>query len=104
MQLLIQQYEHLHFKQGKTLNDIYSRFQKPLNGLETNFKFLRSLPKDWKPLTIYLRHSHEFKDYNLEKLYRVLKTYKLEIQQDEEIEKNQMKEKTVALVAKHKED
>ena len=55
-------------------------------------------------MTVSLRHSHEFKDYNLEKLYGVLKTYELEIQQDEEIEKSQRKEKSVALVAKSKEE
>ena len=114
MQLLIQQYEHFHFKQSETLSDTYSRFQKLLNALklygrvystkDTNLKFLRSLPKEWKPMTVSLRHSHEFKDYNLEKLYGVLKTYELEIQQDEEIEKSQRKEKSVALVAKSKEE
>ena len=26
MQLLIQQYEHFHFKQGETLNETYSKF------------------------------------------------------------------------------
>ena len=71
---------------------------------DTNLKFLRSLPKEWKPMTVSLRHSHEFKDYNLEKLYGVLKTYELEIQQDEEIEKGQRKDKSVALVAKNKEE
>ena len=71
---------------------------------DTNIKFLRSLPQEWKPLTIFNRHSHEFKDYNLEKLYGVLKTYELEIQQDEEIEKGQRKDKSVALVAKNKEE
>ena len=55
-------------------------------------------------MTVSLRHSHEFKDYNLEKLYGVLKTYELEIQQDEEIEKGQRKDKSVALVAKNKEE
>ena len=69
----------------------------------TNIKFLRSLPKEWKPMTVSLRHSHEFKDYNLEKLDGVLKTYKLEIQHDEDIEKGQRKDKSVALVAKNKE-
>ena len=48
-------------------------------------------------------HSHEYKDYNLEKLYRVLKTYELEIQQDEKIENCQRKDKSVALVAKNME-
>ena len=55
-------------------------------------------------MTVSLRHSHEFKDYNLKKLYGVLKTYELEIQQDEEIEKGQRKDKLVALVAKNKEE
>ena len=114
MQLLIQLYEHFHFKQSETLSDTYSRFQILLNALklygrvystkDTNLKFLRSLPKECKPITVSLRHSHEFKDYNLERLYGVLKTYELEIQQDEEIEKGQRKDKSVALVAKNKEE
>ena len=53
-------------------------------------------------MTIFLRHYHEFKDYNLEKLYDVLKTYELELQQQDEIEKSQKKKKTIALVTKHK--
>ena len=98
MQLLIHQYEHFHFKKGETLNETYSRFYKMLNGLklygrvhtikDTNLKFLRSLPKKWKPMTVSLRNSHEFKDNNLEKMYGVLKTYEWVIQQDEEIEKS----------------
>ena len=114
MQLLIQQYEHFHFKQSETLSDTYSRFQKLLNALklfgrlystkDTNLKFLRSLPKEWKPMTVSLIHSHEFKDYNLEKLYGVLKTYELEIQQDEEIEKGKRKDKSVTLFAKNKKE
>ena len=113
MQLLIQQYEHFHFKQSETLNDTYSRFQKMLNRLklygrvyatkDTNLKFLRYLPKDCKSMIVSLKHSHEFKDYNLKKLYGVLKTYELEIQQNDEIERTQRKEKTISLVAKVKE-
>ncbi|KAK1366162.1 hypothetical protein POM88_041723 [Heracleum sosnowskyi] len=55
MQLLIQQYEHFHFKSGESLNDTFSRFQKLLNGLklygrvyqikDSNLNFLRALPK-----------------------------------------------------------
>ena len=71
---------------------------------DTNLKFLRSLPKEWKPMTVSLRQSHEFKDYNLEKFYGVLKTCELEIQQDEEIERGQRKDKSIALVAKNKEE
>ena len=109
MQLLIQKYEAFHFKSGESVNDTYSRFQKLLNGLklyrrtysteDTNLKFLRSLPKEWKPMTVSLRHSHKFKDYTLDKLYGVLRTYELEIQQDEEIEKGQRKYNSIALAA-----
>ena len=44
-------------------------------------------------MTVSLKHSHKFKDYNHDKQYRVMKTYELEIQQDEEIEKSQRKDK-----------
>ena len=53
-------------------------------------------------MTLSLRHSHEFKDYTLDKLYGVLRTYELEIQQDEEIEKGQRKDKSIALLHKMK--
>ena len=89
MQLLIQKYEAFHFYSGEFVNDTYNRFQKFLNGLKlygrtyltekTNLKFLRSLPKEWKPMTVSLRHSHKFKDYTLDKIYGVLRTYELEI-------------------------
>ncbi|XP_074347115.1 uncharacterized protein LOC141685939 [Apium graveolens] len=70
MQLLIQQYEHFHFKDGEPLSDIFSRFQKLLNGLklygrvyqtkDSNLKFLRSLPKEWKPMAVSLRNLQEY--------------------------------------------
>ena len=102
IQLFVQQYEHFHFKAGESLNDTFSRFQKLLNALklygrvyqtkDTNLKFLRSLPKEWKPMTVALRHSHDYHEYNLEKLYGVLKTYELELEQDEEMEKGHKKD------------
>ena len=55
-------------------------------------------------MTVYLRHSHEFKYYTLDKLYGVLKIYYLEIQQDEEIEKGQRKDKSIALVTQEKDE
>ena len=76
------------------------RFQKLINVLklyemvystkDTKLKFLRSLPKEWKHVTVSLLYSHEFKDYNLEKLFGVLKTYEPQIQHDEVIEKGQV--------------
>ncbi|KAK1384154.1 hypothetical protein POM88_021889 [Heracleum sosnowskyi] len=109
MQLLIQQYEHFNFKAGETLNDTFSRFQKLLNGLklygriyqtkDSNLKFLRALPKEWKLMTVSLRNTQEYKDYTLERLYGTLKTYELEMEQDEEIEKVHKKGGSIALIA-----
>ncbi|XP_063945973.1 uncharacterized protein LOC135151452 [Daucus carota subsp. sativus] len=89
-------------------------FQKLLNGLklygriymvkDSNLKFLRALPRDWKPMTVALRQAQNFNEYSLDKLYGILKTYELEIQQDEELEKNPKREKTVALVAEKEEE
>ena len=66
MQLLIQQYEHFHFKQSETLSDTYNRFQKLLNAPQVVWKGVfnqgyksqileLSLPKEWKPMTVSLR-------------------------------------------------
>ena len=69
------------------MNDTFNRFQKLLNGLklygrvyqvkDSNLKFLRSLPKEWKPMTVSLRNSQDYKDFTLERLYGILKTYEL---------------------------
>ncbi|KAL8098464.1 hypothetical protein AgCh_031284 [Apium graveolens] len=109
IQLLIQQYEYFHFEEGESLNDTFNRFQKLLNGLklygrmyqvkDSNLKFLRSLPKEWKPMTVSLRNSQDYKDFTLERLYGILKTYELEMEQDELLEKGKRKGGSVALVA-----
>lgn len=46
---------------------------------DVNLKFLISFPIDWKPIIVSLRHSQELKEYILEKIYGVLKTFELEI-------------------------
>ena len=107
---MIQQYDHFHFKAGENLSDTFNKFQKLLKGLklyeriyqtkDSNLKFLRALPKEWKPMTISLRNTQEFKDHTLERLYGTLNTYELEMEQDEEIEKGKKKGNSyVALVA-----
>ena len=55
-------------------------------------------------MTVSLRHSHEFKDYTLDKLYGVLRTYELEIQHNEQIEKGQRKDKSIALAAQDEDE
>ena len=114
MQLFVQQYESFHSKFGESLNDLFDRFKKLLNGLklygriyvvkDSNLKFLRALPKDWKPMTVALRQAQNYNEYSFDKLYGILKTYDLEIQRDEELEKSSKKEKTVALVAEKEEE
>ncbi|KAL8104283.1 hypothetical protein AgCh_028487 [Apium graveolens] len=111
MQLLIQQYEYFHSEEGESLNDTFNRFQKLLNGLklygrvyqvkDSNLKFLRSLPKEWKPMTVSLRNSQDYKDFILERLYGILKTYELEMEKDELLEKGKKKGGSVALVAEN---
>ncbi|KAL8109541.1 hypothetical protein AgCh_025598 [Apium graveolens] len=66
---------------------------------DSNLKFLRSLPKEWKPMTVSLRNSQDYKDFTLERLYGILKTYELEMEQDELLEKGKRKGGSVALVA-----
>ncbi|KAL8090278.1 hypothetical protein AgCh_039664 [Apium graveolens] len=111
MQLIIQQYEYFHSEEGESLNDTFNRFQKLLNGLklygrvyqvkDSNLKFLRSLPKKWKPMTVSLRNSQDYKDFTLERLYGILKTYELEMEQDKLLEKGKRKGGSVALVAEN---
>lgn len=66
---------------------------------DSNLKFLRALPKEWKPMTVSLRNTQEYKDFTLERLCGTLKTYELEIEHDEEIEKVQKKTGSFTLVA-----
>ncbi|KAL8091751.1 hypothetical protein AgCh_034128 [Apium graveolens] len=104
-----EQYEHFHFEESESLIDIFSRFKKLLYDLklhgrvyqtkDSNLKFLRSLPNEWKPMTISLRNSQDYKEFTLERLYGILKTYELEIEQDERMEKERKKGGSIALVA-----
>ena len=52
----------------------------------------------FKPMTVFLRQTQNINEYILDKLYAILKTYELEAQKDEEMEKGFKKEKTVVLI------
>ena len=54
-------------------------------------------------MTVSLRNTQEHKGYTFERLYGILKTYELEMEQDEEIEKNQRKGGSAALMASSQE-
>ncbi|KAL8115164.1 hypothetical protein AgCh_021841 [Apium graveolens] len=99
-------------KDKKAMNILSLSVKKLLNRLklygrvyqvkDSNLKFLRSLPKEWKPMTISLRNSQDYKEFTLERLYGILKTYELEMEQDELLEKGKRKGGSVALVADNK--
>ncbi|KAL8147239.1 hypothetical protein AgCh_004820 [Apium graveolens] len=59
----------------------------------------RSQPKEWKPMIVSLRNFQEYKEFTLERLYGILKTYELKMEQDELLEKGRKKCGYVALVA-----
>ena len=52
-------------------------------------------------MTVSLRNSHDYKDFTLERLYGIFKTYELEMEQDELLEKGRKKGGSVALVAEN---
>ncbi|KAL8103865.1 hypothetical protein AgCh_028164 [Apium graveolens] len=49
-------------------------------------------------MTVSLRNSQDYKEYTLDRLYGILKTYKLEIEQDEQMERGKKKGGAIALV------
>ena len=52
-------------------------------------------------MTVSLRNFQDYKDFTLERLYGILKTYELEMEQDELLEKGKRKGGSVALVAEN---
>ncbi|KAL8126829.1 hypothetical protein AgCh_013938 [Apium graveolens] len=49
-------------------------------------------------MTVSLRNSQDYKELTLERLYNILKTYQLEMEQDEKIKKGRKKGGSIALV------
>ncbi|KAL8155337.1 hypothetical protein AgCh_000644 [Apium graveolens] len=114
IELLIQQYEHFNSEESESLTEIFNRFQKLLNALklhgrvyqtkDSNLKFLRYLPKEWKPMTVSLRNTQDCKEFTLDILYGILKIYELEIEQDENLEKGRNKGGSIALVSEQEKE
>ena len=50
-------------------------------------------------MTVSLRNSQDYKEFTLDRLYGILKTYELEIEQDEKLEKGRKKGGSITLVA-----
>ncbi|XP_074355961.1 uncharacterized protein LOC141695627 [Apium graveolens] len=89
--VLVQKYEQFDAKPDKTIIHIYDRFMTLLNDMslvrneydmeDSNTKFLRDLPKEWDTQTSIIRHKYNLDLLSLDKVYGMLKTHDLEIQQ-----------------------
>ncbi|KAL8133992.1 hypothetical protein AgCh_009170 [Apium graveolens] len=87
----MQEYEQFDAKADESITDIYDRFLTLLNDLslvgkeydreDSNTKFLRALPKEWDTQASIIRHQYDLDLLTLDKVYGILKTHDLEIQQ-----------------------
>ncbi|KAL8105243.1 hypothetical protein AgCh_029148 [Apium graveolens] len=105
--ILTQEYEHFDSKADESLTDLYDRFIKLLNDLslvdreynleDSNLKFLLALPKNWDLKSTTIRHNYDLTETTLDKIYVMLKTYELEM--DQRSKRYGRKSKKVALKA-----
>ncbi|KAK1388182.1 hypothetical protein POM88_016360 [Heracleum sosnowskyi] len=103
--LLIQEYEQFDARPDESLTDLYDRFMTLLNNLslvgkeyvseDSNTKFLRALPEEWDTQTSIIRHQYDLNTVSLDKVYGMLRTHDLEVQQRKN--KKRSKAKTIAL-------
>ncbi|KAL8148613.1 hypothetical protein AgCh_005826 [Apium graveolens] len=85
------EYEHFDSRDNESLTEIYDRFQKLLNDLslvnkeydqdDSNLKFLLALPKKWDFKVTSIRDNYELEEISLDKIYGMLKTHELEMEQ-----------------------
>ncbi|KAI3825030.1 hypothetical protein L1987_06505 [Smallanthus sonchifolius] len=84
--------------EGETMSQQYDRLTKILNELrikgreydidEVLENFLRSLPAQWRMYTISIRSSYELRNLDLVELHGLLKTYELDMSQDNKMMNN----------------
>ncbi|KAL8097620.1 hypothetical protein AgCh_030666 [Apium graveolens] len=89
--ILTQEYEHFDSKSDESLTDLYDRFVKLLNDLslvdkeydieDSNLKFLLTLPESWDLKATIIRDNYPLDETTLDKIYGMLKTYELEMDQ-----------------------
>nr|GEY65987.1 hypothetical protein [Tanacetum cinerariifolium] len=87
--LLKQQFENFSGFSSEGLDQIHDRLQKLVSQLEihgvslsqedVNLKFLRSLPSEWKTLTLNWRNKTDLEDKSLDDLFNSLKIYESEV-------------------------
>ena len=103
--LLIQEYEQFEAKADESLTEVYDRFLSLLNELslvgkvydyeDSNTKFLRALSEDWDTQTSIIRHQYDLNEISFDKIYGMLKTHYMKLQQRKSRKSN--REKGVAL-------
>nr|GEU89119.1 putative ribonuclease H-like domain-containing protein [Tanacetum cinerariifolium] len=87
--LLKQQYNNFIGSSFESLDQIHDRLQKLISQLEilgeslsqkdTNLKFLRSLPIEWRTHTLIWRNKTDLEDQHLDYLFNSLKIYEAEV-------------------------
>nr|GEV21481.1 putative ribonuclease H-like domain-containing protein [Tanacetum cinerariifolium] len=87
--LLKQQYENFTCSSSESLDQIHDRLQKLISQLkilgislsqeDINFKFLRSLPTEWRIHTLIWRNKYDLEDQILDDLFNSLKIYEAEV-------------------------
>ena len=88
LEILTSEYEHFKFTAGEGISEVFERYNKLINKLnlqgkfytqkEINIKFLLTLPTHLEHRITAIRESRDMNEVSLERLYGVLKTYKLE--------------------------
>nr|GFA48210.1 hypothetical protein [Tanacetum cinerariifolium] len=87
--LLKQEYENFRGTSSESLDQIHDMLQKLISQLEIldetislediNLKFLRSLPSEWKTLTLIWRNKADWEEQSLDDLFNNLKIYEAEV-------------------------
>ncbi|KAK1369670.1 hypothetical protein POM88_035762 [Heracleum sosnowskyi] len=88
MEILISEYEHFKSNPGEGISEVFERYNKLINDLnlhgkyytirEINKKFFLTLPTHLEHRISAIREARDLSDISLERLYGILKTYKLE--------------------------
>lgn len=98
---LIQEYEMLKMKNGKSIYDVQKRFTHIVNHLhalgktfdkeELNIKILKSLDKTWQPKVTTILESRDLTTMNMTTLFEKLTEHELELGRLKEEEEGEKK-------------
>lgn len=90
---LIQKYEAIKMEDNKTVENIFSRFQTLVSGLEVLEKgysivdhvkkIIRSLPKRWRHMVTAFKLSKDMSNTTLEELVSSLRSHEIDLEEDE---------------------